>query len=905
MRKFTLSYFVFVLCMITGVSVNAQHIKISGTVRNSADKDNIAAVSVVVKETGVGTYTDHKGNFTIHVKSLPSTLIFSSIGFVTLEKSVSVASDLMVDLVVSKALGQDVVIAASRVPERILESPVSIERVGTAQIRNSPASGFYDIVSNLKGVDFTTSSLTYRTMTTRGFGGSGNPRFNQLVDGMDNQAPGLNFSVSSIVGLSELDVDNMELLSGASSALYGSGGMNGTLLMTSKSPFKDQGLSVLVKQGIMHVDESERPASPFYNWNVRWAHKVSERFAFKINAEYLQAKDWIGMDYRDYDRSNAVLRPGTRQSDPNYDGVNVYGDETSADLRQVLEGIAAQAPFLAPFIGTLTSKPILVSRTGYTEQQLLDPVTSNLKFSGSAHYKITDNTEAILAGYWGTGNTLYTGASRYSIQDFIMGQYKFELKNKDWMFRAFTTQENAGGSYNLAATTQIFNEAWKPSGGSTGWYSQYGQSFLSSKLAGLSDYDAHNTARSLVDSGRPALGSSLFNSIYDSIRKLPVPQGGALLDRSDLYVVEGNYNFSKYTKKVADLIAGASWRQYSLNSQGSLFTDSAGPIGINEYGVYAQASRAITSNLKVTASGRYDKNQNFKGKFTPRVTAVYTVAPKSNIRLSYQTAYRFPSSQQQFIDIDLITYKLIGADQSFNSIYHFNVNPLYYRDSLQKGVIAKYDFNQLKPESISSFEAGYRGLLLDDKLLVDVYGYYGKFKDFISRRIVVQSKTEAPISLADTIEGQIYSVPVNSDGKITTYGFGIGLDYQLPKNFALGVNLSSDNLSDVAEDLIVYFNSPKYKFNASVSNSGFGKGNRYGFNVNYRWQDKFFFEGDLANGILPAVNILDAQISYKFPKVKSVIKFGANNLLNQYYYNAIGNSRVGGLYYVSFGYNIY
>jgi len=891
--------------MITGISVNAQHIKISGIVSNSADKENIAAVSVVVKETGVGTYTDQKGHFTIHVKSLPATLIFSSIGFVTLEKSVSVASDVMVDLVVSKALGQDIVIAASRVPERILESPVSIERIGAAQIRNSPASGFYDIVSNLKGIDFTTSSLTYRTMTTRGFGGSGNPRFNQLVDGMDNQAPGLNFSVSSIVGLSELDVDNMELLSGASSALYGSGGMNGTLLMTSKSPFKDQGLSVLVKQGIMHVDESERPASPFYNWNVRWALKVSERFAFKINAEFLQAKDWIGMDYRDYDRSNAVLRPGTRQSDPNYDGVNVFGDETSADLRQVLDGIAAQAPFLAPFISTLTSKPILVSRTGYTEQQLLDPVTSNLKFSGSAHYKITDNTEAILAGYWGTGNTLYTGASRYSIQDFIMGQYKFELKNKDWMFRAFTTQENAGGSYNLAATTQIFNEAWKPSGGSTGWYSQYGQSFLSSKLAGLSDYDAHNTARNLVDSGRPALGSSLFNSIYDSIRKLPVPQGGALLDRSDLYVVEGNYNFSKYTKKVADVIAGASWRQYSLNSQGSLFTDSAGPIGINEYGVYAQASRAITSNLKVTASGRYDKNQNFKGKFTPRVTAVYTVAPKSNIRLSYQTSYRFPSSQQQFIDIDLITYKLIGADQSFNSIYHFDVNPLYYRDSLQKGVIAKYDFNQLKPESISSFEAGYRGLLLDDKLLVDVYGYYGKFKDFISRRIVVQSKTEAPISLADTISGQIYSVPVNSEGKITTYGFGIGLDYQLPKNFTLGLNLSSDNLSDVAEDLIVYFNSPKYKFNGSISNSGFGKGDRYGFSINYRWQDKFFFEGDLANGTLPAVNILDAQISYKFPKVKSVIKFGANNLLNQYYYNAIGNSRVGGLYYVSFGYNIY
>jgi outer membrane receptor protein involved in Fe transport len=83
-----------------------------------------------------------------------------------------------------------------------------------------------------------TASLTFRTVTTRGFLASGNNRFNQLIDGMDNQAPGLNFSVGNIVGLTEPDVDNMELLSGASSALYGSGGMNGTLLINSKNPFK-------------------------------------------------------------------------------------------------------------------------------------------------------------------------------------------------------------------------------------------------------------------------------------------------------------------------------------------------------------------------------------------------------------------------------------------------------------------------------------------------------------------------------------------------------------------------------------------------------------------------------------------------------------------------------------------
>src|SRR5205085_6004350 len=128
-------------------------------------------------------------------------------------------------------------------------SPVTIERVNSAAIRNSATTSYYDVVANLKGVDMVTSSFTFKTPSTRGFNGSGNLRFNQFVDGMDNQAPGLNFSVGSIIGLTDLDVESMELLPGASSALYGSGGENGTLLINSKSPFKYQGLSFQIKEG--------------------------------------------------------------------------------------------------------------------------------------------------------------------------------------------------------------------------------------------------------------------------------------------------------------------------------------------------------------------------------------------------------------------------------------------------------------------------------------------------------------------------------------------------------------------------------------------------------------------------------------------------------------------------------
>jgi outer membrane receptor protein involved in Fe transport len=914
MRKVTSYLVTFLLANILTIAAVAQNVTINGNVRNSSTKEGAGAVSVTVKGQDVGTFTDDKGNFKIMVKQLPVTLLISSVGYELQELAVSSASGMkQVEFIPTNILGQEVVVSANRVPQKIMESPVSIERVSAANIRNAPVSSYYDVVTSLKGVDVTTSSLTFKTPTTRGFNSSGNTRFNQLVDGMDNQAPGLNFSVGAIIGLSELDVDNIELLSGASSALYGAGGMNGTLLMTSKNPFKYQGFSFLVKEGIMHVGSNgQRPASPYSNWNMRWGKKVSEKFAFKINAELIQAKDWQGRDYRDYQRAatGGSVKAGTRASDPNYDGINVYGDETTAEIRSaVLNSIGASAaPFLKNFIDTLNGgAPINVSRTGYTEKEVTNPNTVNFKLAGSLHYKITPFTEAIFAAYWGTGNTVYTGSERYSLKDFKMGQYKLEFNNRYWNLRAYTTQENAGESYNTTVATRLFNESWKPSGGATGWFSQYSQTYLASRLGGSSDSVAHAIARAQTDIGRPSASSAQFRKSYDSIRLKPIKTGGALLlDKSDLYVLEGNYNMSHLTGKVVDVLIGGSYKQYVLNSEGTLFADSAGTIKISEYGAFMQLSRKITDRINLTASGRYDKNQNFKGRITPRATALIKIKENNNFRLSYQTAYRFPSNQQQYINLGVgSNVFLIGGDPSFRDYYNFAAKPTYDYDALRAGNIVAYTAPDLKPESLSSFEAGFKGLMMESKLLLDVYGYYGTYKDFLGRKVTVQ-QSGAAIALKDTLAGRRLSIPVNSTDKVKTYGFGLGLDYRLPLNFTIAANISSDVLKDVPSNFVAYFNAPKYKGNVSFGNTGFGPSKNLGFSVAYRYQGAFLYQGDFATGNLPVVQTLDAQVSLKLPKAnKSIIKLGATNLLNQYYYNAIGNAQIGGLYYVSFGYNIY
>ncbi|CAN5256001.1 TonB-dependent receptor [soil metagenome] len=804
MRQLPASLAILIIANLCTFTCFSQNTVITGSVKNASTGDDIPAASITVKGGIAGTFTDSKGEFRLTTTNNPPfTIVVTSVGYEPAEISISSAGETQaIQLNPTSTLGQEVVISATRTPSKILESPVTIERISAANIRNTASVSYYDMIGKLKGVDVVSSSLTFSTPSTRGFNGSGNLRVNQIVDGMDNQAPGLNFSLGSVIGLSELDVESVELLPGASSALYGPGGQNGAIVITSKDPFKYQGLSFQVKTGVMHIDKRERPVSPYYNWSLRWAEKIGDKFAFKIGGELIQAQDWLADDYRNYDRlgTTGAVVSGTRDTDPNYDGINVYGDETTADIKSnVLNPLAAAAPFYAPYVASLPNS-IPVSRTGYTEKEFVNPNTVNAKFYAGLGYKLTPRLSLNAEGYLGSGNTVYTGSDRYSLLNLKMAQYKVELVHRKWFIRAYTTQENAGESFNATVTARLLNEAWKPSRGNTGWYAQYGIAFLNAKLDGQTDIDAHNTARAVADMGRPEPGTSQFRKLFDQVRSVPISQGGGLfVDKTDLYNAEVQYNFSEATSSFADILVGGNIKQYVLNSEGTLFADSTGPIKINEYGAYIQASKKILNDkVNLIASARYDKNENFDGKFTPRFSAVITVAEDNNIRLTYQTAYRFGSTQQQFINLRVGGgVALIGGNKSFEDYYEFKTNPIYTIDAdLFAGNPQRVDFPKFKPETVNSFEAGYKGLLMAKKLLVDIYGYYGIYTNFITRFLVAQSvnndisvfqdPSTVRVNLNNPAKATIYSIPTNVRSDVTTYGFGIGLTYQLPANFNIG-----------------------------------------------------------------------------------------------------------------------
>lgn len=1034
-RKIAALLCLFQFVAIVGITQQKAN-TLKGTVRDGATKETLAAVSVVIKNTTEGTYTDDKGHFSLSTnQKLPITLEISSIGF---ESQTLVITDakpsIEVNLVTLTGLGQEVVVSATRTPARILESPVSVERLGIKELRNAPSANYYDNVKNLKGVDVVTSGMLFSTPTTRGFAGSGNARLNQLVDGMDNQAPGLNFAVGSTVGLTELDVDYMELLPGASSVLYGSGGMNGTLLINSKNPFKYQGFSSQYKLGVNHLNSPtpNQGAKPYYDVAMRYAKAFNNKFAFKVTAQYIKAQDWHVSDTRNYNRASSTIDDRTR-SYPAYDGIGVYGDETNYDMTAIsggifgqydagrnqliagqqqltagiaqvraaltangfnpdvnpgsgvpaqiqalytqlaqlnaqLAGVNAQLAGLNPqwqafktgdSIARLSNQKV-VSRTGYGEKGVVDYNTYNLRGNVGLFYKINSATELSWQTYLGTGTTAYTASDRYSLRDYKIWQHKLEIKNPNWFLRAYTTQENAGDAFNATAMMRILNESQKPTFNSANiagsWAVQYGgaytQAFLQARAAGATNAQAetaaHAAARAFADQGRLEPGSARYQQIFDSLANVPISKGGAqFLDRTNLYMTEGQYKIHQID--FMDVMVGASWKRYVLNSEGTLFADTAGRINIDEYGAYIQLQKSLFKDvLKLNAAGRYDKNENFKGRFTPRISAVVKIAKDNNLRFSYQQAYRFPTTQNQWINLPAGSAILIGGLPQLREFYKFNSNPVYslanvqqygaaftqaYTAALQGGAsqqvafgtaantasatLKPHQFGEYKAESMHSFEVGYKGLLLDKKLLIDAFAYWSTYQNFLGRQTVIQSKSQLAGALGQTGliqqnpdrttvgDRTVYSVSVNAKEDVKVNGWGFSADYMVGNGLSFGGNVAYNNMreNNLPTGFISYWNTPKYRYVLSAGHDKILKD--WSVNINYRWQQSMYYESDFVVGDLPAFGALDAQISRRLPKIKSLIKLGASNLLNKYYQNGVGNPSIGGLYYISFGYNVF
>ncbi|MGG6229571.1 TonB-dependent receptor [Tenacibaculum sp. SDUM215027] len=904
MKKLLLVAFV-----LFGTAMMVAQTTFTGTVNDASLGGPLPGANIKVSRKAVGTSTDFDGKFTMTVTDIPPfTIEISSLGYQTKKVEITKNNQVVeVSLIENATSLDEVVVSASRTPERVMESPVTIERFDSRAIKNTASASYYDGLENLKGVDINSGGLTFKTVNTRGFATFGNERFVQLVDGMDNASPALNFAIGNLLGISEVDVKSVEILPGAASALYGANAFNGIMLMRSENPFNEQGISVGLKTGL--TSQEAAGDNGYYDATIKMAHAFDDYFAVKASFSYLKGEEWHATDYRNTTGIGGTYIPGMSHSDdPNYDGANTYGDEVSVDL------------------GGAVGK---VSRTGYREVDLMSNEAKSVKFNGAIHYRPlgNDRVEIIWNSKYGRGNTIYQGQNRYNLANFFMEQHKLEVRGKNFFVRGYYAGEDAGDSYDTRFAAINMNGKWKSN---SVWFQEYAGAYLM--------HGSHAIARQVADIGRPEPGSAEFTRLFNEVTADPdLLTGSKFRDNTSYYHADANLNLRDYIDW-AEVQVGGSYRQYRLNSYGTIYTDNDGPIKYGEYGVYTQIQKKMMDDrLKFTGSLRYDKSDNFDGNVTPRVSLAYAAGGNKNhnFRASFQTGFRNPTTQDQYIglatgagfilgtapdNIGRFSAPAITTTGTFTLTGQDVINRGYSAASINKKAEALNDPSVpeptlvktalVEPEKVKSFEVGYRAAvpLGENKLSIDFSTYYNMYSDFISNKdVVVLVDPNTPVTVNNLTNRDLvrtFSVKTNSTVDVDSYGVGLGLNTKVFNGFDVGLNYtwSKFDFDQAADpDFEAGFNTPEHKVKMQFGHPNLFE--NFGFNVSARWQNEFYWQSTFLEGNVEERTVLDAQVNYSVPSIKSVFKVGGSNLTGEEYISAPGVGAVGSQYYISWTIN--
>ncbi|MBO9619087.1 MAG: TonB-dependent receptor [Niabella sp.] len=948
-------------------------LQISGQISDDQKHEPLSAASVQIKNTNEGTTTDSLGNFILRIRArIPFTLVISSVGYDAREIVVKgTGSNLNIALTTRTVLGNEVVVTASRVSESILKSPVAIEKLDIRAIKESAAPGFYDALENVKGVQMTTSSLTFKVPNTRGFNIPNNFRFMQLVDGVDMQAATLGVPLGNAIGPTELDIQSVEITPGAASALYGMNAINGMANLLTKNPFSNQGLSIYQKIGVNHVDGKDHSPAALTETALRYAKAFNNKFAFKLNFDYMQGTDWISNTRLDQNPNNLKsANPGfpslNGTANAAFDGWNKYGDDALAGSNVVSVGGLT--------IDGKTNQTLRVARTGYWETDLVSPQVKNIKFDGSLHYKPTDNSEISYTYRVGSMDGVFQRGNKIRLQGVVVQNHALQFKNKNFSWLSYLSIENTGNSYNvkpLADNLDLYSGGASDTKTATSWGTKYknalatyGTSHGGLTSSNLADATAY--ARQQADAGRALPGTPYFDSLKNVITKInnwdiksssipdaPVTGGAALVQKSKLYHTEAQWDLSSKIK-VFNLLVGADARIYAVIPDGNNFVDFSRPIAdrskplpdgsfgkdvlYKKFGGFAQVTKTLFGErLKLFGSLRYDYNPEFDPKITPRIAAVYTANQKHNFRVTYQQGYRFPALFEALSFVNNGRVKRVGSlsyindglgylDNSYTqqSVINFNaaVSAQGNTDAAalaNRTLLVPANLPKAAPEKINSFEVGYKSILFDNKVVVDIdaytntyYGFLGQVQVYVPKGETIGSDaavlamldrnrdaTTATATTAASNGQDRYRVYTNAKNKYINYGSALGITYSLPRNFILKANASYNKMkANKTDDIFITgFNTPDWTTNLTFGNREIIK--NFGFNVTWRWQNAFLWESPLVTGGINAFSTVDAQVNVRIPKLKATVKLGASDLLNHRYLQYAGGPTIGGLYYTT------
>ena len=878
---------------------------IGGTILTSAG-DPLPGATVFIKGTYVGTSTNQEGHFDLNSSFAngPVELLVSYVGYETQTVVLQKPEDqLSVSLVPSATLLGETVVSASRVEENIMRAPVTIDKVSAKQVERISTPEVLAGLGNLAGIDVNSASMLFTSVSTRGFNTAKSERVIQLVDYMDTALPSLNLSPGNLVGIPELDMESIEIVHGPASALYGSNALSGVVLFNSKDPFIYEGLSVRLRGGQRNLLDGQ----------LRYAHKLSEKFAFKINASLFKATDWIAQNYdaaSSYNNNPAGSVLG-------YDAVNRYG-ESNVTYGPYLNTPANPALGIPPFVVNPELYGKNVYMPGYNERQLIagDTTTRSYRVQGALSYLINSDLKLTVEAKRGVATSTYQNLSRFRIKGLGTNQYRAELKSSKGFLRAYYTEDFTGSSYELTQlSAQILNT---PVGGQNPFtYKQYffytyNQAYSGARLQGKSQAEALAFAKATADATQPVPGSETFNTIRDRVASDNQPGRGAGQHfNSSLFDVSAQRNFTLGSPRTG-LIVGGAYRQYRLGSDGQLFADTDGKrIPNYEAGAYAQLTQSLLDDhLKLAAAGRFDVFKNFSPSFSPRVAAVYSLGDRNqhNFRASYGQAFRSPSQTDQYLHSDVGSFILLGnVGNGYQGYSFFDQNGKFYApgDNLANYALT---LEKLRLERVNTVEVGYKGALLPN-VYVDASYFNSRYNDFIGGTAFVGNLDGTAPTEAQVIGGYLTGYPPqagqtriifvsrNNDQVVRTHGATLALTYYLNKALNLTGNYSLNVLdrSNLPAGFATFFNTPKHKYNLGANGTAF---KNLSYSVNYRWIQGHHQEMPFATGDIQTYHTTDAYVGYTIPKLASTVQLGGSNIFNETNVQIIGGPQIGRLIYV-------
>ncbi len=809
---------------------------------------------------------------------------------------------------------QEIVVSASRISEKLLSSAVSISKLDARQIQQSPAPSFFDAVGAMKGVQMITPSMGFKVLNTRGFTNTTNVRFVQMVDGVDNQTPHIGAPIANVLCPSDLDIENVEVIQGVASVLYGMNATNGIVNFMTKNPFQSEELSFREQIGVNHVNDASGISAKIFNESsLRWAKSWNNKWAVKVNLGFMKGYDWIADNRADLN-ANANLSTGlTGIDNPAADPVNGYGNESS-DRKTV----------------SLSGKNYVVARTGYYEREVADYGLQNFKGDASIYYKPGDNSELSYTFRTALLNNVYQRANRFRLENYYLAQNVLQYKNPLLLAKIYVTDENTGNSYNLRSAAENIDRNYKPD---NIWYSDFTKAFNAALKTNAGVAESLKTARQTADAGRPQPGTDLFQHKLDSLSQINNWDiGAALRVKAHLLHTEGIFDLGKFLNTKTNIQVGADFREYIIIPDGNYFinpVDSGNNLLYTRYGAFVQTSKDFFKNkLRISLSLRADKNEYFDAKISPRITAVYGLGSSDYLRFSYQDGYRYPSIFEGFSNINSGGVKRIGglrimstgifenswlksSIDAFKAAVNTDVNANGLTQSAafdkEKNLLQRNTYTYLQPEHLNSYELGYRALI-GSKLFLDFDAYFNNYDNFIAQVETsipnTRDDSQIPAYLFDNNKQARYRLWTNS--KTTVYNYGAGLDarFVLSDKYSISGNVSYAALkkTDQNDGLEDGFNTPAWILNAAFNADKFFK--NISFTVSAKYQSGYYWQSFLVNGDVPSVFNLDCYVGYSFKNTLLNIKAGGTNVLNKYYYSFLGGPQIGAYYYTTFTYHL-